>query len=256
MEDSGISKRMKLIGTLDVDALYPSIQLDLAITALTDALHSVTAFSDDQISMIVQLVRFCIENSVVHYRGLWFKLLLGIPTGGPESGSIANIVVYYVLEKILLVDPRISHLNKVLSRKRFLDDLFFGWLGTERQFSNFKSILNEVGIAHGITFKGDVGKSVDFLDTTVSLHPDGKLVTKLYVKPTDATRYLNRRSDHSPHTFQSMPFSQFRRAVILCTDPAEKIQCMEYVAEKLINSGFKAEEIENAKQKAMRLDRM
>ena len=70
MEDSGISKRMKLIGTLDVDALYPSIQLDLAITALTDALLSVTAFPDGQISMIVQLVRFCIENSVVHYRGL------------------------------------------------------------------------------------------------------------------------------------------------------------------------------------------
>ena len=93
------------------------------------------------------------------------------------------------------------------------------------------------------------------MDTTVSLHPDGRLTTKLYVKPTDATRYLNRRSDHSPHTFQSMPFSQFRRAVLLCTDDTEKIKCMEYIAEKLTNSGFKDDEIEKAKQKALKLDR-
>ena len=68
-----------------------------------------------------------------------------------------------------------------------LDDLFFGWFGTENEFTDFKSILNEVGTVHNITFKGSVGISIDFLDTTVSLHPDGRLTTKLYVKPTDAT---------------------------------------------------------------------
>ena len=255
MESSGLTKRMNLIGTLDVDALYPSIQLNLAIEALTDALNSVTAFSSDQIDMIVSLARYCIEHSVVHYREKWYKLLLGIPTGGPESGSIANIVVYFALEKILLIDPKISHLNKLMSRKRFLDDLFFGWLGTQRQFSNFKSILNEVGIKHGITFKGEVGKTVDFLDITVSLTSDGKLRTKMFVKPTDATRYLNRRSDHSPHTFVSIPFSQFRRAVVLCSDPADKVTCMDYIAEKLVNSGFKDEEINMSRLKAMKIDR-
>ena len=256
MESSGISKRMNLIGTLDVDALYPSIKPDLAITALSDALHSVTAFANDQIDMILTLSRYCIENSVVQYRGKWFKLLVGLPTGGPESGSIANIVVYFVLEKILLIDPKICNLNLLLSRKRFLDDLFFGWLGDEGQFTHFTSILNEVGTKHGITFKGGVGKSVDFLDTTISLDiSDGSLTTKLYVKPTDATRYLNRRSDHSPHTFISIPFSQFRRAAILCSDPSEKIECMDYIAEKLTNSGFKKEEIKAGKDRALKIDR-
>ena len=206
MERNGITKRMNLIGTLDVDALYPSIQKDLAIKALTDALYSVTAFSDEEIKMIIQLARYCIENSVVHYREQWFKLLHGIPTGGPESGSIANIVVFFVLEKILLPDRRISPLNKLLSRKRFLDDLFFGWSGTETEFTAFQSVLNQIGTKHGITFKGSVGTSVDFLDTTISLNPDSSLSTKMYVKPTDSKRYLNRCSDHSPHTFVSLPF--------------------------------------------------
>ena len=113
-------------------------------------------------------MRYCIENSVVHYREQWFKLLHGIPTGGPESGSIANIVVFFVLEKILLPDRRISPLNKLLSRKRFLDDLFFSWSGTETEFTAFQSVLNQIGTKHGITFKGRVGTSVDFLETQQS----------------------------------------------------------------------------------------
>ena len=255
MGNDGRAKKMKMIGTLDVDALYPSISLDLAINALKDALLSVTGYSDEQMQMIIQLTEFCIKNSAVHYRGQWFKLLLGIPTGGPESSGIANIVVYFTLEKILLVNSKILPLNKMLSRKRFLDDIFFGWEGTARQFSIFKTVLNEIGSEHGITFKGEVGKSVDFLDTTVNLHPNGSFTTKMFVKPTDATRYLHRRSDHSPHTFHSIPFSQFRRAVILCSNPEEKMQCIDYIAQKLRNSGFLTNEVENAKQKALKLDR-
>ena len=254
MEQNGTS-RMKSIGTLDVDALYPSIRVELAIQALHDALSCVTGYSPEQVQMILKLARICLENSMVHYRGQWYKSKQGIPTGGPESSGIANIVVYFVLEKILLVHPKIQPLNRLSSRKRFLDDLFFGWLGTERQFSVFRQTLNAVGKGHGITFKGEVGASVDFLDTTVTLHPDGTLTTKMYVKPTDASRYLHRRSDHSPHTFRSIPFSQFRRAVVLCSDPQEKLKCIEYIGQKLKNSGFKKDEIDEAKKKALSLNR-
>ena len=65
----------------------------------------------------------------------------------------------------------------------------------------------------------------------------------------------NRRSDHSPHTFTSIPFSQFRRAVVLCSDKDETRRCMDYISEKLINSGFKNDEIKNARDKAMLLNR-
>ena len=86
--------------------------------------------------------------------------------------------MYFTLEKILLVDPKLLKLNKLLSRKRFLDDIFFGWGGTVREFTIFKNTLNEMGSKHGITFKGEVGKSVDFLDTTVNLHSNGSLTNK------------------------------------------------------------------------------
>ena len=254
-EVSGEAQKMKLIGTLDVDALYPSIRLDIAIKALRDALNTVTSFSSEQIEMIIYLANLCITNSVVHYRGAWYKILEGIPTGGPESGSIANIVVYYVFEKILLPHPKIASLNKISSRKRFLDDFWFGWLGTMRQFSLFQSTLNEIGSENGMTFKGEVGRKVDFLDVTVELGRNGKLTTCLFVKPTDASRYLHRRSDHGPHTFRSIPFSQFRRAIMLCSEKEKQEESIDYMSTKLRNSGYKADEIQNARDKALQLDR-
>ena len=257
LEAEGITKKMNFIGTLDVDALYPSIKPSIAISALNDALHSATSFSEETIDMILAMAKICIENSVICYRGVWYKTLKGIPTGGPESGSIANIVVYFVLEKILLVHPKVTPLNKLSSRKRFLDDLWFGWMGTQRQFDVFKAMLNKIGGREeiNITFKGEVGKSVDFLDTTITLKPSGHICTSLYVKPTDATRYLHRRSDHSTHTFRSIPFSQLRRAVVLCSEESDKLQRMDYISEKLLNSGYKPQEVTDAMNKALELNR-
>ena len=255
IERAGGSSQMKLVGTLDVDALYPSIQLDIALQALVHALVFATDYSSEQIDMIVVLVEICITNSVICYRGSWYKTVLGIPTGGPESGSIANIVVYFALENILLPNPRVKALNKMSTRSRFLDDLWFGWTGTERQFTLFRTALNEVGKTVGITFKGEVSESVDFLDVTVALTKDGLFNTKLYVKPTDASRYLHRRSDHRPHTFSSIPYSQFRRAVVLCSDTLERDKSIKYISQKLHHSGYKAGEIENARKKALQLDR-
>ena len=53
------------------------------------------------------------------------------------------------------------------ARKRFLDDLWFGSRGTEREFKLFKTALNKVG--KEVNFSGDVGESIDFLDVTVWL---------------------------------------------------------------------------------------
>ena len=194
-------------------------------------------------------MKICIENSVIHYRGCWYLAKLGLPTGGPESGSLANLVVFFVLEKILLIHPSIANLNKLAFRKRFLDDLWFAWFGTQDDFTAFKTVLNEVGIKHGITFKGEVGNTVDFLDVSVTLNGT-HFTTKMYVKPTDATRYLHRRSDHARHTFKSIPYTQFRRAVLLCSEPQQRHDCIEYIAGKLKNSGYKNEEINDAKMRA------
>ena len=243
-----------MLATLDVDALYPNIRRDLALEAIEDALRDYTLYPEETILGILRLVQFCLSNSVVHYRGGWFRSDDGVPTGGPESGSIANIYVKWILDKVLLVNPRISQLNLIVTRRRFLDDLFILWLGTVIQFELFKTTLNEIGRALSFTLKGEAGNTVNFLDVTIS-NELGGLSTTMFVKPTDSARYLHRRSDHSLHMFKAIPFSQFRRAVVICTGTTQRDQCLEIMMKKFIDSGYKPQELITAKERALALDR-
>ena len=127
--------------------------------------------------------------------------------------------------------------------------------GDIKKFSRFRNVLNEIGVNFGITFKGDVGEKVDSLDVTIRLTADGHFNTTLFVKPTDATRYLHRRSDHGQHSFNSIPYSQFRRAAVLCSDAEDRKKCIGYMCVKLYASGYKQMEIDNARQKVLELDR-
>ena len=189
MNKSGAFRTCCAIGTLDVDALYPNIKRNLALKAVRHALDKKSTYNSQAIDMIIELLKFCLNNSIIQFRDLWFRSEDGVPTGGTESGSIANIFVKWILDEVLLKDSDIAKLNKMDFRKRFLDDIWFCWNGTQRQFQNFKNALNLKGSNLSFTLKGQTGKRVEFLDTETELK-NGKIVMKTYFKPTDAKRYL------------------------------------------------------------------
>ena len=96
--------------------------------------------------------------------------------------------------------------------------------------------------------KGHIGQSLEFLNTKTELRNGLWVVAmKTYFKPTDAKRYLNRRSNHPQHTFSSIPYSQFRRVVVTCSDNTYKAEAMGHMETKLYDSGYKTNEINTAK---------
>ena len=80
--------------------------------------------------------------------------------------------------------------------KRFLDDIFGVWLHGEAALLEFIAHANS---AHpDITFTYKYGRSVDFLDTVVTLS-GSTLVTDLFMKATDTHQYLLPSSNHPLH---------------------------------------------------------
>ena len=61
--------------------------------------------------------------------------------------------------------------------------------------------------------------SVNFLDVKV-LMKDGKIITDLYVKPTDTHQYLESSSCHPYHFKKSIPYSQALRLNRICSNNA------------------------------------
>ena len=61
--------------------------------------------------------------------------------------------------------------------------------------------------------------SVNFLDVKVTMK-DGKIITDLYVKPTDTHPYLDSLSLHSNHCKKSIPYSQDLHHNRICSNNA------------------------------------
>ena len=242
------------LATLDVDALYPNIKRDLALVALREALEYCSDYSASFIDLIIVLSDFCLRNSIIEYRDQWYRSEEGVPTGGTESGPIANIYVKWGLDCILLPHKSIQRLNKILTRKRFLDDLWILWKGSSRQFEQFLTAMNKVGKDIGLTFKGCSSKKVEFLDTLTTLI-GSRIETDLFIKPTDAQQFLNRRSDHPEHMFKSIPYSQMRRTVVICSNPEQRTCAIEHMSRKFIRSGYSTNEIQKAREKIKTLNR-
>ena len=76
---------------------------------------------------------------------------------------------------------------------------------------------NEITQAHPtIKFTTEWSRdSVSFLDTTVKI-VDGRIVTDLYVKPTDTHQYLAANSCHPRHCKEAIPYSQALRMRRIC----------------------------------------
>ena len=239
--------------TLDVKALYPSIDPNMLPFAVEAALDTVSDFSAERKKFIVDLVKFSINNGVTHYRGDWYLSILGIPTGASDSVCLANIYMRWVLIKFFATFPHFKELFVCYSR--FIDDLFGGWAGSVRQFYTFIYVFNGFGKRYGIIFdKEQIGDTVHNLDVSVS-NATGELVTDLYTKPTDAHRYLHRNSFHPQHTFRGIPFSQMRRAVIICSTPYLRDIAIGNIIKYLLECNYKLEHLEEAKSRALQLDR-
>ena len=206
------SQGNKLLATLDVEALYPSIDKNLALEAMKEAFSLDTTTSTNIKSALLNFTEVSLNEAFVTYRGKVYQPKKGIPTGGCESRQIADMFLHWLLFSNL--KRKINMWNFVDTFKRFIDDVFLVWKGTQRQFSMFVGILNRMAAPFGIRFGSwDIGRSVDFLDVTLYLDEEDKIQYKLYTKPTDARNYLRTDSFHPPHVFKSVAFSQMLRVV-------------------------------------------
>ena len=89
---------------------------------------------------------------------------------------------------------------------RYIDDVFTLWNHGEESLNSF---VEEINQAHPtIKFTTEWSRdSASFLDTTVKI-VDGRIVTDLYVKPTDTHQYLAANSYHPRHCKEAIPYSQ------------------------------------------------
>ena len=98
-------------------------------------------------------------------------------------------------------------------------------------------------------------KEINFLDTVVYKTQSGKLETKLYRKEFDQQAYLHRKSEHSEYLKRSIPFSQALHLRSICSTYNECQDSCDKLSNKLIEKGYKQQEINEGIGRTKTLDR-
>ena len=119
----------------------------------------------------------------------------GLPIGKSTYKPPAGIYMHWFEEKFVFGEDS-KFKENIVFRKRQMDDVFFCYEGSNEDLELFVWHLN--GIEHRVQFTLEVEKEgfLPFLDVGIS-KLDGKLVTKIYRKPTHTQQYINWNSNHT-----------------------------------------------------------
>jgi hypothetical protein len=170
--------------TIDVVSLYPTIELKQLYKLLAE-----------ENPILADITKFICENNYVTYCDLVYKQMKGLATGTNSAVSLAN----FYLAKLL--DNKLTNNTNIKFFKRYIDDIFGIWLGTELEFKEFISITqtDSIQLTYDIS-----NKKVIFLDLEISINKSNTINYTTYQKPTARFQYISFFSNHPKHTKTGM----------------------------------------------------
>jgi hypothetical protein len=208
-----------LLVTADVSSLYTNMTLDRIMSTVRDALlrHPSPGRPDQY---LLRLLDLTLRSNDFIFNGDIFLQTCGAAMGIPYAPGLADIYLQEFDEA-----ARTGFRIHPLFYFRYIDDVFFVWIGSTDELLQFQNYLNHLipGIKIELTYSD---AAVQFLDTTVyaSDVPDSStnpttqkhIETKVYFKPTDTHQLLHKESFHPRHTCTGVLKSQFIRFKRLC----------------------------------------
>ena len=207
IRDKKIPKNAILV-TADVSSLYTNMDINRTLFVTKEALkkHPNVKRPD---KFLLELLEITLKNNDFTFNDEYYLQVCGASMGRTYVPGLADLYLEYLDDRAMYG----FRINPLLYF-RFLDDLFFVWIGTMDELREFEDYLNSIIPDIKITFTAST-EQVDFLDTTVYKFYEsenvGTLKTRVFFKETDTHQLLHKLSFHPKHTFKSVLKSQLLR---------------------------------------------
>ena len=203
--------------TADVVSLYTNIPHNEGIEAVIQKISSnrESLPQDTPPNATIRiLLQFILTFNVFEFLGTFYQQICGTAMGTKCAPSYACIFMGYIEEQIQELS------NNILFWRRFIDDIFFIFTGTEVELLSLFEQMNQLHDTIKFTFSYSKTK-VNFLDTVVQLDDSGTLSTNLFTKPTDTFSLFHFSSFHPLSTKKSIVYSQALRYRLIITKDSE-----------------------------------
>ena len=206
---------------------------------------------------IRELLSLILKSNCFKFLDKFFHQITGTAMGTPMAPGYANCFMGKVEKELLRQYEDETGLRPTVWF-RFLDDIFFTWGHGEEELKKFLLFMNSFGEKNNmqtdLKFTFEMGKSVPFLDTLVSVN-GRKLKTTLYSKPTDAHLYLRKSSCHPPSCTKGIVKGELLRVRRICTLKDDFVKAAGKVMGHFSDRGFKKEEMLVAYNDVLAMDR-
>ena len=204
-------------------------------------------------SSLLSIVMYC---NVFVFDGIVYQQMFGTAMGTKSAPTFANLFMG-ALEYVILKNGTTKLTSLIYENfwKRFIDDIFLLWIGTESEFEDFMKYINSVHphIKFTATYNFAT-KTVPFLDVLVTVR-DGKIITDLYRKPSATVQYLLPTSCHPGHVTRNIPFSLGYRILRIVSDHGTMLKRLDELREMLISRHYSPNVIESAFERVKKIDR-
>ena len=233
--------------TIDVVGLYPNIPHDDGLAALGRVLDK---RQDPKVSTesLLELTECVLKNNIFEHDGRFFKQKQGTAIGTKMAPPYAILFMSDFEERFLESSPL-----KPFVWWRYIDDIFMIWQHGEEELSRFIQSLNSCHPS--IKFTSEHSKQkINFLDVQV-IKKGNKLITDLFVKPTDTHQYLHATSCHPSHCKTSIPYSQALRFNRICSESDFFDQRCDELEKWLKQRGFSEKNVRQQVLKARKFKR-
>ena len=136
------------------------------------------------------ILDFILKHSTFKFMDTHIHQILGTSMGTRMAPPYANLFMGKEERTIIL-----TFLHLIYFWKRFIDDIFFIFLGSHSQLNSLMTFMNTISPTIKYTFTYSE-EPATFLDVQIYLYKNRKLKTKLYRKSTDCMTLLHFHSHH------------------------------------------------------------
>jgi hypothetical protein len=211
----------------DIDSMYPSIPIGYGLKAVRQVMIQYQ-YELDNIDFILELLAWVLNNNYLEFNNKVYKQIKGTAMGSPVSVSYANITIYYLEQKCLILNP--------LLYIRFVDDIFCITNGIENAMK-IKDTFNSVNVYIFIK-EYTIDRNVNFLDLNIIINDNNIIETKMYQKPINKFLYIPHTSLHNKHIIKNNIVNEIRRIILLNTSYYNALIDIKLFKNRLKDRGY------------------
>ena len=180
---------------------------------------------------ILTALDLCLKSNFFVFNKQVYKQVSGVGTGIKLAPTYACLGLGRY-EKIVFSSDQLL-LERILLWKRFIDDVLMLFRGTKADCEALVTWLNSL-MPGTVKFKFEFSyEKIEFLDLEIRIE-GGKLVTNLFIKPTNEQIYLDYNSNHPEHCKQGIPYSQALRIMERCATTTDRDTHFTNLESKLV----------------------